>query len=396
MEHLLYLTYLGGGAMNIEIVDESVLANKIKVIGIGGGGCNAINRMIDAKVKNVDFIAANTDLQSLNVNKAPVKIQLGVNLTKGLGAGADPEIGERAALEDREKIFETLKGAEMIFLTAGMGGGTGTGGAPVVGGIAKEIGALTVGVMTKPFHFELERKMEIAEEGIAKLIEVVDTLIVIPNQQLLEIIERKTSVIEAFRIADDVLRQGVQGISDLITIPGEINIDFADVKTIMNMSGGALMGTGYGKGENRAIEAAQMAINNPLLEDSSIEGAKGVLVNVTGGNDLSLFEYDEIVKLVTSTADRDAMIIAGMVINGSMNNEVRVTVIATGFVKNREVKDTGDGIKGFEVYPLKDFEPKRQKHQVTGELPIIDGNAIRRKYRDDDYDVPAFLRRKAD
>ncbi|KPJ89181.1 MAG: cell division protein FtsZ [Spirochaetes bacterium DG_61] len=382
--------------MNIEIVDESVLANKIKVIGIGGGGCNAINRMIDAKVKNVDFIAANTDLQSLNVNKAPVKIQLGVNLTKGLGAGADPEIGERAALEDREKIFETLKGAEMIFLTAGMGGGTGTGGAPVVGGIAKEIGALTVGVMTKPFHFELERKMEIAEEGIAKLIEVVDTLIVIPNQQLLEIIERKTSVIEAFRIADDVLRQGVQGISDLITIPGEINIDFADVKTIMNMSGGALMGTGYGKGENRAIEAAQMAINNPLLEDSSIEGAKGVLVNVTGGNDLSLFEYDEIVKLVTSTADRDAMIIAGMVINGSMNNEVRVTVIATGFVKNREVKDTGDGIKGFEVYPLKDFEPKRQKHQVTGELPIIDGNAIRRKYRDDDYDVPAFLRRKAD
>jgi cell division protein FtsZ len=396
MEHLLYLTYLGGGAMNIEIVDESVLANKIKVIGIGGGGCNAINRMIDAKVKNVDFIAANTDLQSLNVNKAPVKIQLGVNLTKGLGAGADPEIGERAALEDREKIFETLKGAEMIFITAGMGGGTGTGGAPVVGGIAKEIGALTVGVMTKPFHFELERKMEIAEEGIAKLIEVVDTLIVIPNQQLLEIIERKTSVIEAFRIADDVLRQGVQGISDLITIPGEINIDFADVKTIMNMSGGALMGTGYGKGENRAIEAAQMAINNPLLEDSSIEGAKGVLVNVTGGNDLSLFEYDEIVKLVTSTADRDAMIIAGMVINGSMNNEVRVTVIATGFVKNREVKDTGDGIKGFEVYPLKDFEPKRQKHQVTGELPIIDGNAIRRKYRDDDYDVPAFLRRKAD
>lgn len=382
--------------MNIEIVDESVLANKIKVIGIGGGGCNAINRMIDAKVKNVDFIAANTDLQSLNVNKAPVKIQLGVNLTKGLGAGADPEIGERAALEDREKIFETLKGAEMIFITAGMGGGTGTGGAPVVGGIAKEIGALTVGVMTKPFHFELERKMEIAEEGIAKLIEVVDTLIVIPNQQLLEIIERKTSVIEAFRIADDVLRQGVQGISDLITIPGEINIDFADVKTIMNMSGGALMGTGYGKGENRAIEAAQMAINNPLLEDSSIEGAKGVLVNVTGGNDLSLFEYDEIVKLVTSTADRDAMIIAGMVINGSMNNEVRVTVIATGFVKNREVKDTGDGIKGFEVYPLKDFEPKRQKHQVTGELPIIDGNAIRRKYRDDDYDVPAFLRRKAD
>jgi cell division protein FtsZ len=352
--------------------------------------------MIDSKLKNVEFIAANTDLQSLSVNKAPVKIQLGVNLTKGLGAGADPEIGEKAALEDRQKISEVLKGAEMIFITAGMGGGTGTGGAPVVGAIAKEIGALTVGVVTKPFHFELERKMEIAGEGIAKLIEVVDTLIVIPNQQLLEIIERKTSVIEAFRIADDVLRQGVQGISDLITIPGEINIDFADVKTIMNMSGGALMGAGYGKGENKAIEAAQMAINNPLLEDSSIEGAKGVLVNVTGGNDLSLFEYDEIVKLVTGNADRDAMIIAGMVINGSMNNEVRVTVIATGFIKNREVKDTGDGIKGFEVYPLKDFEPKRHKLPMTGELPMIDQSAIRRKYRDDDYDVPAFLRRKAD
>jgi cell division protein FtsZ len=385
-----------GSVMNIEILDESVLANKIKVIGIGGGGCNAINRMIDARLKNVEFIAANTDLQSLNANKAPVKIQLGVNLTKGLGAGADPEIGEKAALEDREKIFEALKGAEMIFITAGMGGGTGTGGAPVVGAIAKEIGSLTVGVVTKPFHFELERKMDIAEEGIAKLIEVVDTLIAIPNQQLLEIIDRKTSIIDAFRLADDVLRQGVQGISDLITIPGEINIDFADVKTIMNMSGGALMGAGFGKGENKAIEAAQMAINNPLLEDSSIEGAKGILVNVTGGNDLSLFEYDEIVKLVTGQADREAMIIAGMVINGSMNNEVRVTVIATGFSKKREVKETADGLKGFEVYPLKEFEPKQHRFQGNGELPIIDGASLRRKYKDDDYDVPAFLRRKAD
>ncbi len=382
--------------MNIELVDESVLQNKIKVIGVGGGGCNAINRMIDVKLQNVEFIAANTDLQSLNANKAPVKIQLGVNLTKGLGAGADPEIGEKAALEDRDKIFDALQGGEMIFITAGMGGGTGTGGVPIVGSIAKEIGALTVGVVTKPFHFELERKMEIADEGIAKLLEVVDTLIIIPNQQLLEIIDRKTSVIEAFRLADDVLRQGVQGISDLITIPGEINIDFADVKTIMNMAGGALMGTGIGKGENKAIEAAQMAINNPLLEDASIEGAKGVLVNVTGGNDLSLFEYDEIVKLITGNADRDAMIIAGMVINNSINNEVRVTVIATGFSKAREIKDTGDGIKGFEVYPLKDFEPKRQKSQATADLPIMDASNLKRKYRDDDYDVPAFLRRKAD
>jgi cell division protein FtsZ len=387
---------IGEGDMNIELVDESVLENKIKVIGVGGAGCNAINRMIDVDLKNIEFIAANTDLQSLNANNAPVKIQLGARLTKGLGAGADPEIGEKAALEDRDKIMDTLRGAEMIFITAGMGGGTGTGGAPVVGSIAKEIGALTVGVVTKPFGFELDRKMEIAEEGIAKLMEVVDTLIVIPNQQLLEIIDKKTSILEAFRIADDVLRQGVQGISDLITINGEINIDFADVKTIMNLSGGALMGAGFGKGENKAIEAAQLAINNPLLEDATIEGAKGVLVNVTGGNDLSLFEYDEIVKLITGYADNDAMIISGMVIDGSMNNEVRVTVIATGFSKNREVKEAGDSIKSFEVYPLKDFEPTRQKLQGTKELPIIDSGSISKRFREDDYDVPAFLRRKAD
>jgi cell division protein FtsZ len=387
---------IGEGDMNIELVDESVLENKIKVIGVGGAGCNAINRMIDVDLKNIEFIAANTDLQSLNANNAPVKIQLGARLTKGLGAGADPEIGEKAALEDRDKIMDTLRGAEMIFITAGMGGGTGTGGAPVVGSIAKEIGALTVGVVTKPFGFELDRKMEIAEEGIAKLMEVVDTLIVIPNQQLLEIIDKKTSILEAFRIADDVLRQGVQGISDLITINGEINIDFADVKTIMNLSGGALMGAGFGKGENKAIEAAQLAINNPLLEDATIEGAKGVLVNVTGGNDLSLFEYDEIVKLITGYADNDAMIISGMVIDGSMNNEVRVTVIATGFSKNREVKEAGDSIKSFEVYPLKDFEPTRQRLQGTKELPIIDSGSISKRFREDDYDVPAFLRRKAD
>jgi cell division protein FtsZ len=382
--------------MNIEIVDESVLANKIKVIGVGGAGCNAINRMIDVELKNIEFIAANTDLQSLNANHAPIKLQLGARLTKGLGAGADPEIGEKAALEDRDKIMDTLRGAEMIFITAGMGGGTGTGGAPIVGGIAKEIGALTVGVVTKPFGFELDRKMEIAEEGIAKLMEVVDTLIIIPNQQLLEIIDKKTSILEAFRIADDVLRQGVQGISDLITIPGEINIDFADVRTIMNLSGGALMGAGVGKGENKAIEAAQLAINNPLLEDATIEGAKGVLVNVTGGNDLSLFEYDEIVKLITGNADTDAMIISGMVIDNSMNNEVRVTVIATGFSKTREVKEVGDSIKSFEVYPLKDFEPTRQKLQGVKELPIIDSGKISKRFREDDYDVPAFLRRKAD
>jgi cell division protein FtsZ len=382
--------------MKIELVDDSVLGNKLKVIGVGGGGCNAINRMIDANLRNVEFIAANTDLQSLNANRAACKIQLGAKLTKGLGAGADPEIGEKAALEDRDKISQALEGAEMIFITAGMGGGTGTGAAPIVGGVAKEIGALTVGVVTKPFRFELERKMEIADEGTAKLMEVVDTLIVIPNQQLLEIVDKRTSILEAFKLADDVLRQGVQGISDLITIPGEINIDFADVKTIMNLSGGALMGSGFGKGENKAIEAAQSAINNPLLEDSSIEGAKGVLVNVTGGPDLSLFEYDEIVKIITANADSGAMIIAGMVINNSMDNEVRVTVIATGFSKHREVKEANDGIKGFEVFPLKDFEPKKHKLYVTSDLPIIGQNGVKKKYKEDDYDIPAFLRRKAD
>jgi cell division protein FtsZ len=382
--------------MEFEIVDETILTNRIKVIGVGGAGCNAINRMIDVNLKNIELIASNTDLQSLNANKAPVKLQIGASLTKGLGAGADPEIGEKAALEDRDKILETLHGAEMVFITAGMGGGTGTGAAPIVGSVAKEIGALTVGVVTKPFLFELERKMEIAEDGITKLIEVVDTLIVLPNQQLLEIIDKKTSILEAFRIADDVLRQGVQGISDLITVPGEINIDFADVKTIMNMSGGALMGTGVGKGDNKALEAAQMAINNPLLEDATIDGAKGILVNVTGGPDLSLFEYDEIVKLVTNTAYNEAMIIAGMVIDSSLANEVRVTVIATGFSKTADIEDEGDGTKSFEVYPLKDFEPKRQKPPVTRELPIIGTGSLKKKYSDDDYDVPAFLRRKAD
>ena len=382
--------------MNIEVVNKSVLANKIKVIGVGGAGCNAINRMIDVNLKNIEFIAANTDMQSLDANKSPNKIQIGVQLTKGLGAGADPEIGEKAAIEDKDKILEALQDSEMIFITAGMGGGTGTGAASIVGSIAKEIGALTVGVVTKPFHFELMRKMEMAEEGIAKLMEVVDTLIVIPNQQLLEIIDKKTSIMDSFRLADEVLRQGVQGISDLISIPGVINIDFADVKTIMNLSGGALMGSGTGSGENKAIDAAQMAINNPLLEDATIEGAKGVLVNVTGGNDLSLFEYDEIVKLVTANADNDAMIIAGMVIDTDLSNEVRVTVIATGFSSTNEIQEDGDGIKTFEVYPLKEFGPQRQKISDVSELPIAGRGVLNSRFKEDDYEIPAFLRRKAD
>jgi cell division protein FtsZ len=382
--------------MNIEVVNKSVLANKIKVIGVGGAGCNAINRMIDVNLKNIEFIAANTDMQSLDANKSPNKIQIGVQLTKGLGAGADPDIGEKAAIEDRDRIMEALQDSEMIFITAGMGGGTGTGAASVVGSIAKEIGALTVGVVTKPFHFELMRKMEMAEEGIAKLIEVVDTLIVIPNQQLLEVIDKKTSIMDSFRLADEVLRQGVQGISDLISIPGVVNIDFADVKTIMNLSGGALMGSGTGSGENKAIEAAQMAINNPLLEDATIDGAKGVLVNVTGGNDLSLFEYDEIVKLVTANADNDAMIIAGMVIDTALSNEVRVTVIATGFSNTNEMRDDGDGIKSFEIYPLKEFGPQKQTITDMSELPIAGRGALKNRFKEDDYDIPAFLRRKAD
>ncbi|HEX2571696.1 MAG TPA: cell division protein FtsZ [Polyangia bacterium] len=312
--------------------DEDRMAHaKIKVIGVGGGGGNAINTMIECRLEGVDFIAANTDLQALESNQATVKVGLGSSLTKGLGAGANPEIGKNAALEDVERIAEVLEGADMVFVTAGMGGGTGTGAAPVIAQVAKECGALTVGVVTKPFSFEGKKRRRQAEEGIEALSQAVDTLITIPNDRLLSIAGQKTTMLDAFRKADEVLLNAVQGISDLITIPGLINVDFADVRTIMASMGRALMGTGRAVGERRAIEAAQQAINSPLLEDVSINGATGILINITGGPDLTLFEVNEASSLIQEAAHEDANIIFGSVIDANFTDEVRITVIATGF-----------------------------------------------------------------
>jgi cell division protein FtsZ len=318
--------------MNIELFDtKGVSPTVIKVVGVGGGGSNAVNRMIATGLKNVSFVAINTDQQALHNSNAETRFAVGTKLTGGLGAGGIPEIGEKAALEDQESIQNLLKGADMVFITAGMGGGTGTGAAPVVAHVARQSGALTVAVVTKPFDFEGKRKMQLAEEGIERLRQEVDTLIIIPNQYLLKIAEKRTPIREAFFMADEVLRQGVQGISDLITEPGDINIDFADVRTIMKGKGDALMGVGIGSGENRATDAATNAINNPLLENARVEGAKGILVNVTGGYDFSLDEYEEVMKIITANADRDVLIISGTSVVESMSDRLRVTVIATGF-----------------------------------------------------------------
>ncbi|MEG6511938.1 cell division protein FtsZ [Desulforamulus ruminis] len=337
----------------------------IKVIGVGGGGNNAVNRMISAGLKGVEFVAVNTDAQSLFLSQSNQKIQIGTKLTKGLGAGANPEIGCKAAEESRDEILQALKGADMVFVTAGMGGGTGTGAAPVVAEIAKEIGALTVGVVTKPFTFEGRKRLTQAESGIENLKTKVDTLITIPNDRLLQVIDKHTSIVEAFRIADDVLRQGVQGISDLIAVPGLINLDFADVKTIMKDTGSALMGIGSSTGENRATEAARAAISSPLLE-TSIEGARGVLLNITGGSSLGLFEVNEAAEIIAQAADPEANIIFGAVIDERMNEEVRVTVIATGFENRMAVK----------------------KDKPKGEMEIKPFASH------GDLDIPAFLRRR--
>ncbi|MEW6522533.1 MAG: cell division protein FtsZ [Bacillota bacterium] len=308
---------------------EERFAN-LKVVGVGGGGSNAVNRMINAGLRGVDFVAINTDAQALIMSDALNKLQIGRNITQGLGAGANPEVGQKAAEESRELIRQALDGANMVFITAGMGGGTGTGAAPIVAEIAHEVGALTVGVVTRPFSFEGRRRMHVAEQGIALLRDKLDTLITIPNDRLLKVVEKRTSIVQAFRIADDVLRQGVQGISDLITVPGLINLDFADVRTIMMETGTALMGIGVASGENRAVAAARQAISSPLLE-TSIEGARGVLLNITGGPDLGLFEVNEAAEIIAQAADSEANIIFGAVIDDNLGDEVRVTVIATGF-----------------------------------------------------------------
>ncbi len=302
----------------------------IKVVGVGGGGTNAVNRMVDAGVSGVEFIAVNTDAQALQMCDADVKIHIGSKATRGLGAGADPEVGRAAAIETRDELKEALKGADMVFVTAGEGGGTGTGAAPIIAELSRELEALTVGVVTRPFLFEGKRRSTQAEEGIAELREHVDTLIVIENDRLLQVVDRKTTIIEAFRQADDVLRQGVQGITDLITVPGLVNLDFADVRTIMRDAGSALMGIGIGTGDNRAAEAARMAVSSPLLE-AAIDGATGILLNITAGSDIGLFEVNEAAEVVTSAADANANVIFGAVIDESLGDQVRITVIATGF-----------------------------------------------------------------
>lgn len=349
------------------IDDVSTYLAVIKVVGVGGGGNNAINRMIESSLKGVEFIAVNTDAQALLMSDADVKMHIGSKLTKGLGAGANPEIGEQAALESAEEIREALKGADMVFVTAGKGGGTGTGAAPVVAEIAKEMGALTVGVVTRPFTFEGKRRSFQADEGIEKLKEKVDTLIVIPNDRLLEVAERRTTMLEAFQLVDDILRQGVQGITDLITVPGLINLDFADVKTIMQDAGSALMGIGYGEGENRSVEAARNAISSPLLE-ASIEGAKGVLLSIAGGPDLTLYEVNEAAEAISASAHKEANIIFGAIIDEALGEEVRVSVIATGFDRAR--KSNKPTIVSEEEEDILSFLPESSETSKTDELEI--------------------------
>lgn len=370
----------------------------IKVIGVGGGGNNAVNRMIEHGVQGVEFIAVNTDAQALNLSKAEIRLQIGAKLTRGLGAGANPEVGKKAAEESREQIEEALRGADMVFVTAGMGGGTGTGAAPVIAQIAREIGALTVGVVTRPFTFEGRKRSTQAIGGIGQMKEAVDTLIVIPNDRLLEIVDKNTPMLEAFREADNVLRQGVQGISDLIAVPGLINLDFADVKTIMSNKGSALMGIGISSGENRAAEAAKKAISSPLLE-TSIDGAKGVLMNITGGSNLSLFEVQEAADIVASASDEDVNMIFGSVINDNLKDEIIVTVIATGFneepLSTRTTRSGGFGA-GRQQQPTQPQAPIRETRRE--EAPSYQQEPVRNQQQsnqqEDTLDIPTFLRNR--
>ncbi|HJU93518.1 MAG TPA: cell division protein FtsZ [Pyrinomonadaceae bacterium] len=372
--------------INIFIDDDPPLTGaRIKVIGIGGGGSNAVNRMIESGIEGIEFLVANTDLQALKRSRAPIKIQLGSRLTKGLGAGADPGVGREAALEDTDKIIEVLEGADMVFVTTGLGGGTGTGAAPIVASLATELDALTVAVVTKPFHFEGRRRMQQADQGLRELRECVDTVITIPNERLLHTVDRGVSLADSFKVADDVLRQAVQGISDLITVPGLINLDFADVKSIMQGMGMALMGAGRATGENRAIEATQQAISSPLLEEATIQGAKGVLINITGGTDLTLFEVNAASSIIRESADDDANIIFGAVIDENLTDEMRITVIATGF--DREAASVASAAATTAI----PAPPPRYVARPADDLPRPMMGA-----RVDDLDVPTFIRKKAD
>jgi cell division protein FtsZ len=419
-------------SIRISFNEEPLNDAKIKVIGVGGGGGNAVNRMIDAGVEGIEFIVANTDLQALRMSRAPVKLQLGVKLTNGLGAGANPEVGRKAALEDSDKIIEALEGADMVFVTTGLGGGTGTGAAPIIASLACEMGALTVAVVTKPFSFEGKRRMMQAEKGIAELMESVDTTIVIPNEKLLAVAEN-AGFFESFRIADDILRQGVQGISDIITIPGIINRDFADVKTIMARMGYAVMGTATASGANRTMEAAQRAIASPLLEAGAIDGARGILINITGSASLKLAEVQQACTIIQSAAHEDANIIFGAVMDEKMKDAVKITVIATGFrevsrmqprlhevhssfaASHDDAMDFPNAVGPAQPTPsfseqfrepvpdlsmeqeIREHSPGAMAH-AGGEVISLDimRNAMVANFEQDDLDVPAFLRKRGE
>ena len=399
----------------LELEETRVFGANLKVVGIGGGGCNAVNTMIHSNLKGVEFIGANTDAQALTVCTAPIKLQLGAKLTKGLGAGANPEIGKNATLEDRDRVREMLEGADMVFITAGLGGGTGTGGAPILASIAKDAGALTVAVVTKPFLFEGKKRQKQAQEGLAELRKSVDTLITIPNQRLLNIAGKDMSLLDTFRKADEVLLQAVKGISDLITVHGLINLDFADVRTVMSEMGLALMGTGTASGENRAIEAAQRAISSPLLEDITIAGARGILINVTGGVDLTLYEVNEAATLIQEEAHEESNIIFGAVIDESLRDEMRITVIATGFGKAEEAAlPLPESLRAApeREATVVNFGPKEKEN--NRDIPTFirqdkgdkaaEGKEKFRGLRsrfpanlgEDEYDIPTFLRKQAD
>ena len=399
--------------MTFSFQEDEIMPVRIKVIGVGGAGCNAVNTMIVSGLSRVEFIAANTDVQALGRSQAPFKIQLGPERTRGLGAGARPEIGKDAALESKDKVREALEGAEMVFVTAGMGGGTGTGAAPIVASLAREMGALTVGVVTKPFQYEGHRRMAHAEEGLRELRKHVDTLLVIPNQRLLSIVDKATPLLEAFRVADDVLRQAIQGIADVITTAGHVNVDFADVRTVMSYTGRAVMGMGVARGTNRAVEAAQKAISSPLLEDGRVEGARGVLLNISGGPGLTLHEVDEAATIVREAADPEASIIVGQVLDPEIGDDLVVTVIATGFdreappatIKPAPIeKQVPAGMRAAQLVLApacssradmanKDLERPAYLRRLNGKREGQErlGLAV-----DDEWDVPTFLRKQAD
>jgi len=391
--------------------EDVIMPVRIRVIGVGGAGCNAVNTMIGSGLSHIEFIAANTDLQALQRSLAAFKVQLGPERTRGLGAGARPEVGKEAALESKDPIRECLEGADMVFVTAGMGGGTGTGATPIVANIARELGALTVGVVTKPFQYEGHRRMSHAEEGIRELRRHVDTLLIIPNQRLLGIVDKATPLLEAFKVADDVLRQAIQGIADVITTTGHINVDFADVRTVMTHTGRAVMGMGISRGTNRSMEAAQKAVSSPLLEDGSVEGARGVLLNITGGPSLSLHEVDEAASIIKEAADPQANIIVGQVINPDMGDELVVTVIATGFDREEQpAKPT--------LLERPTAKGGRPAQQVLAAVPVAAGQAAQKNLdrptflrrfneqregqerlvlaTDDEWNVPTFLRKQSD